>query len=105
MWLQPYATEHYSTEDFKTDIDELWNNMKGLYIKLHAYVRHRLRTEGPYADSFGSDSPIPAHILGERTLGRTPFLLTFHRDGNCCSQHVVLRIKYTLGKFIAQVEQ
>jgi peptidyl-dipeptidase A len=62
MWLQPYRAPGYTTDQFKVDVDDLWNDMKELYEKLHAYVRYRLRDY--YDDSFGENSPIPAHLLG-----------------------------------------
>ena len=65
MWLNPYATsQNYSTDDFKIDIEDLWEKIRPLYLNLHAYVRWRLRNSEPFKASFGKEQPIPAHMLG-----------------------------------------
>jgi peptidyl-dipeptidase A len=48
---------------FAREVDRLWEQVRPLYVSLHAYVRKRLR------DTYGADvvperGPIPAHLLG-----------------------------------------
>lgn len=58
LWLFPWETQ-----DFKNQIENLWQEVKPFYLKFHAYVRMKLRTfYGP--DRMPSDGTIPAHILG-----------------------------------------
>lgn len=43
--------------------EALWQQLKPLYLQLHAYVRRELRKK--YGESVVSkDGPIPAHLLG-----------------------------------------
>ncbi|XP_037804888.1 angiotensin-converting enzyme-like [Penaeus monodon] len=64
MWLEPYniASENYTQESFKQDIEDLWNQTQGLYQKLHAYVLHKLKDHYEEIDS--EADVIPAHLLG-----------------------------------------
>lgn len=58
LWLFPWETTN-----FKTQIEQLWNEIQPYYRKLHAFVRKRLRQF--YGESlFPTDGTIPAHILG-----------------------------------------
>jgi peptidyl-dipeptidase A len=48
---------------FAAELDRLWEQVKPLYVSLHAYVRTKLREKyGP--DVVPADGPIPAHLLG-----------------------------------------
>lgn len=60
MWRSKYdmAPDAYARE-----LDRLWEQVKPLYVSLHAYVRMKLR------ETYGKDvvpekGPIPAHLLG-----------------------------------------
>ena len=64
MWLNPYVEQFYSYDNFKVDIDRIWNEMKPFYVQLHAYVRYKLRQINDYDKNIGEDGLIPAHILG-----------------------------------------
>lgn len=58
LWLFPWETE-----DFKDQIEHLWQEVRPYYQKLHAYVRMKLRHF--YGSlRMPSDGTIPAHILG-----------------------------------------
>ncbi|XP_033109443.1 angiotensin-converting enzyme-like [Anneissia japonica] len=57
VWL-----ENYEEDDFETVLDELFQEIKPLYMHLHAYVRRKLRDR--YGDRVSTDGPIPAHLLG-----------------------------------------
>ncbi len=60
MWRSRYDMP---PDDFAKEVDRLWEQVKPLYLSLHAYVRRRLReTYGP--DVVPADGPIPAHLLG-----------------------------------------
>jgi len=50
-------------EEFSREVDRLWEQVKPLYVQLHAYVRWKLREK--YGPSVVPDNgPIPAHLLG-----------------------------------------
>ena len=50
-------------DDFAKEADRLWEQLKPLYLSLHAYVRGQLRKK--YGkDLVPADGPIPAHLLG-----------------------------------------
>lgn len=57
-----YWVESYETADFKEQIEELWQQIRPLYLQIHAYVRHQLRKK--YGDVVSEKGPIPAHLLG-----------------------------------------
>ncbi len=50
-------------DDFAREMDRLWEQVRPLYLQLHAYVRNRLR-EKYGSEVVPADSPIPAHLLG-----------------------------------------
>lgn len=59
MWKSKYDM---SPEDFAKEVDRLWEQVKPLYLSLHAYVRVKLREK--YGDAVPAKGPIPAHLLG-----------------------------------------
>ena len=60
MWRSKYDM---APEDFAREMDRLWNQVRPLYVSLHAYVRNRLREK--YGDAaVPANGPIPAHLLG-----------------------------------------
>ncbi|MGH9389833.1 MAG: M2 family metallopeptidase, partial [Vicinamibacteria bacterium] len=60
MWRSKYDMP---PDEFAKELDRLWEQVKPLYVSLHAYVRRRLiETYGK--DHVPSDGPIPAHLLG-----------------------------------------
>ncbi len=60
MWRSKYDMP---PDDFSKEVDRLWEQVKPLYVSLHAYVRNRLREK--YGDSVvPANGPIPAHLLG-----------------------------------------
>jgi peptidyl-dipeptidase A len=59
MWLLKYDMP---AEDFTAEVDRLWDQVRPLYVSLHAYVRMKLREH--YGDVVPADGPIPAHLLG-----------------------------------------
>ncbi|XP_015515543.1 angiotensin-converting enzyme [Neodiprion lecontei] len=55
--------DDYETDNFAGQIENLWQQMRPLYLELHAYVRNQLREK--YGDQIVSrDGPLPAHLLG-----------------------------------------
>jgi peptidyl-dipeptidase A len=60
MWRAKYDMP---PDDFSRELDRLWDQVRPLYISLHAYVRNRLR-EKYGADAVPANGPIPAHLLG-----------------------------------------
>jgi len=59
MWRQKYDMP---ADDFTKELDRLWDQVRPLYVKLHAYVRMKLRAK--YGDAVPQDGPLPAHLLG-----------------------------------------
>jgi peptidyl-dipeptidase A len=59
MWRSKYDMEPAA---FAAEVDRLWEQVKPLYVALHAYVRRRLRET--YGDVVPASGPIPAHLLG-----------------------------------------
>jgi peptidyl-dipeptidase A len=59
MWRMKYDMPPAA---FSMELDRLWRQVQPLYLKLHAYVRIRLRET--YGDVVPEKGPIPAHLLG-----------------------------------------
>ena len=60
MWRSKYDM---TPDAFAREVDRLWEQVRPLYLSLHAYVRWQLRkTYG--ADVVPEKGPIPAHLLG-----------------------------------------
>jgi peptidyl-dipeptidase A len=60
MWRAKYDMP---PDDFARELDRLWEQVRPLYVSLHAYVRGKLR-EKYGADVVPANGPIPAHLLG-----------------------------------------
>jgi peptidyl-dipeptidase A len=59
MWRSKYDMP---PDAFAKEVDRLWEQLKPLYLSLHAYVRWKLREK--YGDIVPANGPIPAHLLG-----------------------------------------
>src|SRR5215510_8447618 len=59
MWRSKYDMP---PDAFAKEVDRLWEQVKPLYLSLHAYVRTRLHEK--YGDIVPAAGPIPAHLLG-----------------------------------------
>ena len=59
MWRSKYDM---SSDDFTKELDRLWDQVRPLYVQLHAYVRAKLHDK--YGDVVPTRGPIPAHLLG-----------------------------------------
>jgi peptidyl-dipeptidase A len=59
MWRSKYDMP---SDAFARELDRLWEQVKPLYLSLHAYVRGRLREK--YGAVVAEKGPIPAHLLG-----------------------------------------
>jgi peptidyl-dipeptidase A len=59
MWRQKYDMP---ADEFTKELDRLWEQVRPLYVKLHAYTRMKLRAK--YGDAVPPDGPLPAHLLG-----------------------------------------
>ena len=59
MWRSKYDM---APDDFAKELDRLWEQVKPLYLSLHAYVRGRLHQK--YGDAVPASGPIPAYLLG-----------------------------------------
>src|SRR6266403_566921 len=60
MWRSNYDMP---PDDFNKELDRLWQQVRPLYVSLHAYVRWKL-AEKYGKDAVPEDAPIPAHLLG-----------------------------------------
>src|SRR3954468_19154245 len=59
MWRSKYDMP---PDQFTKELDRLWDQVRPLYVKLHAYVRLKLRDK--YGAVVPEKGPIPAHLLG-----------------------------------------
>ena len=59
MWRSKYDMP---PDAFAKELDRLWEQMKPLYVSLHAYVRNRLHEK--YGDAIPATGAIPANLLG-----------------------------------------
>ena len=59
MWRAKYDM---APDDFTKELDRLWDQVRPLYLQLHAYVRMKLREK--YGAAVPADGPLPAHLLG-----------------------------------------
>ena len=59
MWRAKYDM---TPDAFTKELDRLWDQVRPLYLKLHAYVRMKLHDK--YGDVVPPTGPIPAHLLG-----------------------------------------
>ncbi len=61
MWRSGYDMP---PDAFAADLDRLWDQVRPLYLSLHAYVRSQLiKNYGPSA--VPADGPLPAHLFGK----------------------------------------
>lgn len=60
MWRSKYDMP---ADDFTTELDRIWGQVKPLYNSLHCHVRAKLG-EKYGTDKVPQDQPIPAHLLG-----------------------------------------
>jgi peptidyl-dipeptidase A len=60
MWRSDYDMP---PEAFAAELDRLWQQVRPLYLSLHAYVRWQLAKKYG-ASAVREDAPIPAHLLG-----------------------------------------
>jgi peptidyl-dipeptidase A len=59
MWRLKYDMP---ADEFTREVDRLWEQVKPLYVSLHAYVRMKLHEK--YGDAVPATGPLPAHLLG-----------------------------------------
>ena len=59
MWRAKYDMP---PAEFTAELDRLWGQVRPLYLKLHAYMRMKLREK--YGDVVPAAGPLPAHLLG-----------------------------------------
>jgi peptidyl-dipeptidase A len=60
LWRSNYDM---TPQEFSAELERLWQQVRPLYLSLHAYVRSQLvKKYGPQA--VPPDGPIPAHLLG-----------------------------------------
>jgi len=57
-----YWLNGYEDPNFKNVVQSLWEQLRPLYLQIHAYVRTKLRQK--YGDIVSEKGPIPVHLLG-----------------------------------------
>src|SRR5204863_1735269 len=60
MWRAKYDMP---PDAYAKELDRLWEQVKPLFVSLHAYVRWKLREK--YGDAVPANGPIPMHLLGD----------------------------------------
>lgn len=60
LWRSQYDM---APDDFSKELDRLWEQVKPLYLQLHAYARWKLR-EKYGKNAVPENGPIPAHLMG-----------------------------------------
>lgn len=65
LWNAYYLYDGYLEDEFKTDIEELWQTVKPLYVQLYTYVRRVLSTT-IYQGQVQRYGRLPAHVLGAK---------------------------------------
>lgn len=66
MWMVYYddETPEYSGAGFKQQMYDIWEDIRPMYDKLHAYVRMKLRKRPEYENLIQKCGFIPAYITG-----------------------------------------
>ncbi len=59
MWRSKYDMP---PDAFTKELDRLWEQVRPLYLQLHAYTRMQLRKK--YGEAVPATGPLPAHLLG-----------------------------------------
>ena len=59
MWRSKYDM---APEEFTKELDRLWEQVRPLYVSLHAYVRMKLRER--YGNEVPASGPLPAYLTG-----------------------------------------
>lgn len=61
--MAAFWMKDYEADNFTEDIEGLWQQLKPLYMQIHAYIRYALRLK--YGESVvPKDGPIPAQLFG-----------------------------------------
>ena len=77
LWRSSYDMP---PDDFATEVDRLWNQVRPLYEQLHCYVRKRLQEE--YGEKYvPPGEEIPAHLLGNMWAQEWGNLYPLLKDG------------------------
>jgi len=61
-----YWRSDYDVSDLQARVKTLWEEIRPVYLHLHAYVRYRLREF--YGDKINKTGAIPAHVLGKNLM-------------------------------------
>lgn len=78
-----YWLKDYESPDFRDQVARLWDQVRPLYLQLHAYVRRKLRET--YGEKLvTARGPIPAHLLGKKLAAQlTQFHCDVHEHAPC----------------------
>lgn len=103
FWL-----DAYDTKDFRDQVAKLWDQIRPLYLQIHAYVRRKLNEK--YGDSVvDRRKPIPAHLLGNmwaQTWGNV-YDITMPFPGKTAPDVTaeLIRQGYTVHKMVKTAEE
>lgn len=66
LWAAPYddGLEGFNATSFEAKMLEIWEKLRPNYMKLHAYVRMKLRQNPLYVNQVKKFGYIPANLLG-----------------------------------------
>ncbi|XP_055345454.1 angiotensin-converting enzyme-like [Paramacrobiotus metropolitanus] len=66
LWRSNYVVEglNYTDAKFLEDLERLWQQIRPLYLELHAFVRRKLINKFP-TDNLSPTGPVPAHMMGD----------------------------------------
>jgi peptidyl-dipeptidase A len=82
MWRSGYDMQ---PDQFSKELDRLWEQVRPLYVSLHAYVRWKL-AEKYGKDLVREDEPIPAHLLGNMWAQEWNYIYPLMSPPNAGSQ-------------------
>ncbi|XP_055331231.1 angiotensin-converting enzyme-like [Paramacrobiotus metropolitanus] len=66
LWRAHYVVDslNYTDAVFLTELDDLWQQIRPLYLQLFTYVRRKLIQHFP-KENLSATGPVPAHLLGD----------------------------------------
>jgi peptidyl-dipeptidase A len=66
LWAAPYddGSAGWNARKFEDEMLSIWEDLRPLYNKLHAYVRMQLRKDPLYTDRIKAHGYLPANLMG-----------------------------------------
>ncbi|CAG9818311.1 unnamed protein product [Phaedon cochleariae] len=102
-----YWLHSYEVDDMKQQVQNLWEQLRPLYLQIHAYVRFKLRQQ--YGELVSEKGPIPAHLLGnmwsQSWLNVADFTLPYTDVENADLTAELVKQNYTVTKIFRTAEE